>query len=67
MSLKKKNDCKCLFQINRVLLKILDHFKWPPERMMVPLKCMVASVPLKLQYALNWKICQIHYIYTTDD
>ena len=24
-----------------------DHFKWPPEIIMVQLKCMAASAPLK--------------------
>ena len=28
-----------------VPLKILDHCKWPPKIMVVPLKCMAASVP----------------------
>ena len=32
--------------------------------MTLPLKSMVASAPLKLQYALNRDICQIHCIYT---
>ena len=27
--------------------KILDHCKWPPEIMMVSLKCMAASATLK--------------------
>ena len=30
-----------------VPLKILDHGRWPPEKMMVQLKCMAASAPLK--------------------
>ena len=34
------------------------------EIMVVPLKCMAACAPLKLQYALNRNICQIHCIYT---
>ena len=41
---------------------LYDH--WPPEIMMVPSKCMDASALLKLQYALNRNICQIHCIYT---
>ena len=60
---EKRDDYKCLFQINTVLLKILDHCKRPPEIMTVPLKCMAASAPLKQQYALNKNICQIHCIY----
>ena len=32
---------------NTIPLKILDHCKWPPEIMTVPLKCMPASAPLK--------------------
>ena len=28
-------------------LKILDHCKWPPEIIMVPLKCMAVSAALK--------------------
>ena len=28
-------------------LKILDHCKWSPKMMVVPLKYMAASVPLK--------------------
>ena len=52
---EKRDDYKCLFQINTVLLKILDHCKRPPEIMTVPLKCMAASAPLKQQYALNKK------------
>ena len=43
---------------NRGLLKC------SPEIMMVPFKCMAASAPFKLQYALNRNICQIHCIYT---
>ena len=31
---------------NTVPLKIPGHFKWPPEIMTVPLKCMAASAPL---------------------
>ena len=30
-----------------VPLKTLDHCKWPPEKMMVQLKYMAASAPLK--------------------
>ena len=43
MSLKT-DDYKCLFQRKTVPLKILDHCKWPPEIMTVPLKCMAASL-----------------------
>ena len=32
---------------NTVPLKILDHCKWPPEIMMVSLKCMAASASLE--------------------
>ena len=46
-----------------VPLKILDHCKWPPEIMMVPLKCMTASATLKKKSSLNKNICQIHHIY----
>ena len=60
---EKKDDCKCLFKRNTVPLKILDHCKSPPEIMMVPLKCMAASTPLKWKSALNRNICQIHLIY----
>ena len=59
----KRDDYKYLFQINTVLLKILDHCKRPPEIMTVPLKCMAASALLKQQYALNKNICQMHCIY----
>ena len=44
---EKKDDYKHLFKRNTAPLKILDHCKWPPEIMMVPLKCMAASAPLK--------------------
>ena len=44
---EKRDDCKCLFKRNTVPLKILDHRKWPPEIMMLPLKCMAANAPLK--------------------
>ena len=44
---KNRNQCKCLFKRNIVPLKVLDHCKWPPKIIMVPLKCMTASVPLK--------------------
>ena len=47
VSLKRGMDCKCLFQRNTVPLKELGHYKWPPEKIMVPLKCMAASAPLK--------------------
>ena len=30
-----------------ISLKMLDHCKWPPEKMMVQLKFMAASTPLK--------------------
>ena len=43
----KKDNCKCLFKRNTVPMKILDHCKWPPETMMVQLKCMAAISPLK--------------------
>ena len=46
-TLEKMDGCKCLFQRNRVPLKILDHFKWFPEIMAVLLKCITASAPLK--------------------
>ena len=38
--------------------------KWLPEIMAVPLNCMAAYASLKLQYALNRNICQIHCICT---
>ena len=63
-TLEKMDGCKCLFQKNRVPLKILDHCKWFPEIMAVLLKCITASAPLKQQHALNRNICQIHCIYT---
>ena len=44
---EERDDCKCLFQGNTVLLKILDQCKWPPKIMAVPLKCMSACTPLK--------------------
>ena len=44
---EKRDDCKCLFQRNTVPMEILDHCKWPPEIMTVPLKWMAASAPLK--------------------
>ena len=50
---EKRNDCKCLFKRNTVPLKIQDHCKRPPEKMMVLLKCMAASAPLKKKSALN--------------
>ena len=46
-SYEKRDDCKCLFKRNTVALKKLDHCKWPPEVMMVTLKCIIASAPLK--------------------
>ena len=64
---KNRDDCKCLFKRNTVPLKILDHCKWPPKIMVVPLKCMAASVPLKQKYALNRNICQINFIYSSVD
>ena len=39
-------------------------WKWLPEIMAVPLSCMAAYASLKLQYALNRNICQIHCICT---
>ena len=45
--LQKRDNCKCLFKRNTVLLKILDHCKWPTEIMVVQFKCMIASAPLK--------------------
>ena len=47
VSFKKRNYFKCLFQRNTVLLKIIDHHKWPPEVMAVQHKCMGASASLK--------------------
>ena len=44
---ENRNNCKCLFKRNRVPLKILDHCKWSPKIMVVALKCMAVSVPLK--------------------
>ena len=57
-------DYKSVFQRKTVPLRILGPCKWLPEIMAVPLKCMAACSPLKLQYALNRNICQIHCIYT---
>ena len=54
---------KCLFQRKIVPLEILGPWKCLPKIMVVPLKCMAACAPLKLQYALNRNICQIHCIY----
>ena len=62
--LKIEAITKCLFQRKTVPLKMQNHCKWPPKIMMLPLKYIVASAPLKLQYALNRYICQIHCIYT---
>ena len=45
--MKKTDDGKCLFKRNTVPLKMLDQCKWPPEIMVVPLKCMAASATLK--------------------
>ena len=45
--LKKEMTASACLKKNTVPLKILDHCKWPPKIMMVPLKCMPASVPLK--------------------
>ena len=56
MPLKKGmvNADVCLKK-NIVPLKILDHCKWPPE-MMVPLKCMAASAPLKtVRFKLKYR------------
>ena len=61
---ENRDDFTSLFQRNTVPLKILDYCKWPPEIMTIPLKYMAAFAPLKLQYALNKNICQIHCIYT---
>ena len=61
--LKNKDHYKCLFQRKTVPLKILDPGEWLPEKIAVPLKCMTACAPLKLQYTLNINICQIHCIY----
>ena len=61
--LKKGMTTSACFKETSVLLKILDHCKRPPEKMTVVLKCMAASASLKEQYALNKKICQIHWIY----
>ena len=36
-----------------VPLKILDHCKWPPEIMVVPLKCMAANASLKQKSAVT--------------
>ena len=60
----KTDDYKSLFQRKTVPLEIQSPCKWLPEIMAVPLKCMAACAPLKLQYDLNRNICQIHCIYT---
>ena len=44
---EKSDDSKRLFKRNTLPLKILDYSMWPPEIMMVPLKCMAASAALK--------------------
>ena len=62
ISLKKWMTAKCLFQRNTVSLKILGHCKTPPEIIMVPLKYIAASAPLKKQYVINRDIFQIHSI-----
>ena len=54
------DDCKCFFQRNTLCWKILNHRKWPPEIKTVTLKYITGSFRLKLQYALNRNICQIH-------
>ena len=41
---EKRDGCKCLFKRNTVPLKILDHWNWTPEIMMIPLKCMAAML-----------------------
>ena len=61
---ENRDDYKCLFQRKTVSWKILGPCKWLPEIMVVPLKYMAACAALKLQYALNRNICQIHCIYT---
>ena len=43
----KKSWLQVLFKRNTVPLKTQDHCKWPPEKVMVQLKCMAASAPLK--------------------
>ena len=43
---EKRDDCKCLFHRNAVPLKKLEHCKWSPELITVPLKYMTAGVPL---------------------
>ena len=43
----KKGMTASAFLKETVPLKILDHCKWPPEKMMVQLKFMAASAPLK--------------------
>ena len=43
----KRDDCKCLFQRNAEPLKILGDCKGTLVIMMVPLKLMTASAPLK--------------------
>ena len=45
-----------------VPLKILDHCKWPPEKVMVQLKCMAASAPLKQKSALHRSVKFILYM-----
>ena len=50
---ENRDDCKSLFQRKTLTLKILDRCIWPPEIMIVLVKCTAASAPLKYQYALN--------------
>ena len=51
-----------LFKRNTVPLKILDHCKWPPEKMIVQIKCMAASAPLKQKSASNRSVKFILYM-----
>ena len=59
---KRDDDCCSLFKKYTAPLEILDHCNWPPEIMMVSLKCMAASAPLETD-AFNRNIYQIHCIY----
>ena len=43
----KKRRLQVLISKKDSTLENTNHCKWPPEIMMVPLKCMAASLPLK--------------------
>ena len=59
ISFEKNDDRKCFFWRGT---STLDHYKWRPETMTVPFKCMAASAALIWELSLNRNICQIHCI-----